>query len=1485
MKVKIRIKKRYKILALTVIINLMIIVSFIIVKRNTITEKIKNVIISRLEPLLKTEKLNIQSLGMDFKYISIKNIEIKKDDISIKVDKIKVQYSMFKLFSKGINFKEWINNIEIDGFDIILHENKKISDKLPNKNNIKIDNSLIKNSFKIEQYKKILSSLSQFAYLETIKIKNVNFFLLDYSQLPIISSLSGTAKFNKLNNQVTMSMIGNLFSLKNENVLFNGYIDYKYMLSSFKVEVHKTIIPKIDKLVDKEILSLNNGEYSSKFTLEINKLGDNKVDLFGHINLFNLNIDYKDNELKLADLNSTISFYNGDIFFNKFLGKLQNIDFSIEGSVKNIFNPELDFYLIVDKLKKSEIDHNLNLFLPKNTFTKDLTFGDNNSLYLHAKGGGDEKYELDFDLYSKFFQYKDRSFNETSINGSIKDNFISLNKVNSLSGSNVFNVDGNYFFMGKEKNQYNLNYKISGALFSEFPQLFNSKLSKMSTIIEGSLIKNKSDGFSVKSKLNVYDFSTLNSDDNVFSADLSINEQGLLNIKAYDKDNNNLLLASMNLIKNKLYIYTEDFRFLLKNLEKNILEDDLLISKIVNTLFSKDKSLSLILDGDLNNYNIKLFEKGDKSFTLANIETNIKVNKDSTITTNFVYNPSVSNNLLSLPKVNFNVSYNIKNSDIEFSNFRINNLIDIGGSVKVNTKSLNLSGNLFHSRLDFSKLFNNELQTLFTSNTFLNIKFDGSIEKPYIDLYAKENDLKLNLLPSEENHNLMDMDENYLNADIQVHLEDKNLRIEKIILYNDTTKLFSLTGNIEEFKKYELSSFGTFNLRKLLALQDVKNISGNVEYKVDFKGNDISSDFILSNGIIKIWDLNIFGEKFKFAYSLFDGSTESGINIKEFKIIHDKYVNLIVNGHIPLSLYEPLEIDAFFYGNILQFLSDKVNILEDGTSINEGNISVRGSLKKPKLTNFELYFLDGTLRVKNITKLLKNITGKFILDENKFVKIIGFNSISEPDNNRIILNSYSNYKDFEDVIFPLGINLGSVTVSMPDGGITGRIPGFMKVDDFGIIKLKGFDKDKEFVVGKRDGDFTISGTAELENIALTWPLLLDEFGPRKPNKKMNNIFDYVDFDLLAVPISGNTYFYDRGESNKSIFEKILSSFSLGNATSLNNVLLHVDGQKGGVKIEGLYLNPEKFKLIGSANCSSGRVGFSALSFDIENASILFDDYRNSKGYIDPYLTGLGKTLLKSNNFDESNGFSSVEDFFLTLVSRDENDVIIDKRGGRVSNYSIDIIDSYGNSILNKENEEFDKIIDNKINDETSNTYLKLDTEDTVLSLFQNAIDRRVFDPLLSPLENAIGNFFGGYIKINPKVTGNIQRDWEIPKEDGIAYSFADYIIGSEVYISKYFNNYFGVTVNSKYIGEDDYTDILQREFGYQNKVSLDFRITNSVFTNIGYEQNTIEDETGPFIGLSMRYKFVNLQSEYRDNLDKYFGYNYKKNQLYREEEE
>ena len=1054
-----------------------------------------------------------------------------------------------------------------------------------------------------------------------------------------------------------------------------------------------------------------------------------------------------------------------------------------------------------------------------------------------------------------------------------------------MSGSNVFNLDGEYIFNGTKKNSYDFNFKLSGAIFSELSIFSKTTLDKMSTILEGKVKKNKTKGFSVKAKLDVYDFSkNIDKDQNFRSADLYINDDGLLKFKIIDQFGVQLLKGDVDLVKSSYSIIAEDFRSLINEINSNLVKDGNSNSKIIDSFISEKDSLSLGVNGNMKDIELKIFKKSHDQYNDDIISIKANLLKDSILNSTFKYKPNNSNNTIILPSFQCNILYNLNSKMISISKILLNDEVDVGGKLNLNTKTFAISGNLFHSRLDFSKLFNNnDIRTLFKSNTFLNIKFDGTIAKPYIDLYAKENDLKLNLLGDEET--ITELDDNYINADIEIHLEDDNLRVEKIILFNDTTKLFSLTGKIENLKKYNFSSFGIFNIKTLLASQNIEEISGRVEYEVEFKGEDILSDFKISSGDIKVWDLNIYDEKFKFAYCLFDGSIENGVNIKEFRIIHDKYVNIVVNGNIPISMYEPLELNAFFYGNILEFLADKVEILKDGTSVNEGNISIRGTLKKPKLENFELYFLDGTLRVKNITKLLSNITGKFIMDENRFVKIIGFNSISSVDNRRVILNNYQSYKDFEDVVFPLGINLGAVTVSMPDGGITGRVPGFMKMDDFGILKLKGFNDDDKFVVGKRDGEFTISGAAEIQNIALTWPLLMDEFKKRdKSNKeKSTNIFDYVDFDLLVVPISGNTYFYDRGESNKSFFEKILSSFSLGNATSLNNVLLHVDGQKEGVKIEGLYLRPNEFKLSGSASCSSGRLGFSAFSFDVENASILFDDYRNKEGYIDPYLSGLGKTLLKSKNFENNtNGFSSVEDFFLTLVTRDENDLIIDRRGGRASNYSIDIVDSYGNSLFDNNREEFDEIIFNK-EDDYSGGYYDFDTENTVLTLFHEAIDRRVFDPLLSPLESAIGDVFGGYVKINPKVTGNIQRDWEITNEDG-KYGFGDYIIGSEVYISKYFNNYFGVTLNSKYIGEDDYADILDREFGYQNKLSLDFRITNSIFTNIGYEQNTLDDEIGPFVGLSIRYKFINIRSQHRHNLDKYFGYHYDRNFLYREEE-
>ena len=405
---KIKIKKRYIVLILTIVINLIIIVSFIAVKRNNISERIKNVLISRLQPLLKTDDLSIEDLGMNFRYITIDNVTVKKDNYSTKVGTIKVEYSILKLFSKGMNFKEWINNIEIDGLDIIIDnkievDNKPLIELSSSKENK--GPNIISSAFKIEQYKKILSSLNQFAYLEAVKIKNINFFLLHYSEGPILSSLSGEAVFNSFNNQIKLDMKGNLLNLEEDNVHFSGYIDYKYLLSSFQVQILKSKIPRIDKTINGKKISLDQGEYSSKFTLEINKLGDDKIDFFGYVNLFEMALSYDEDKVNLKELSSTISFFNGDIFFNKFSGKIQDSEFSIEGKVKNIFNPKLDFYLIIDKVSGKEIKKNLKLFSQQLNLDEDLLFGDDNSLFIHAGGDMEKGFNLDYDLFSKQFYY------------------------------------------------------------------------------------------------------------------------------------------------------------------------------------------------------------------------------------------------------------------------------------------------------------------------------------------------------------------------------------------------------------------------------------------------------------------------------------------------------------------------------------------------------------------------------------------------------------------------------------------------------------------------------------------------------------------------------------------------------------------------------------------------------------------------------------------------------------------------------------------------------------------------------------------------------------------------------------------------------------------------------------------------------------------------------------------------------------------------
>ncbi|MFO7809871.1 MAG: hypothetical protein R6V47_00675, partial [Candidatus Delongbacteria bacterium] len=145
-------------------------------------------------------------------------------------------------------------------------------------------------------------------------------------------------------------------------------------------------------------------------------------------------------------------------------------------------------------------------------------------------------------------------------------------------------------------------------------------------------------------------------------------------------------------------------------------------------------------------------------------------------------------------------------------------------------------------------------------------------------------------------------------------------------------------------------------------------------------------------------------------------------------------------------------------------------------------------------------------------------------------------------------------------------------------------------------------------------------------------------------------------------------------------------------------------------------------------------------------------------------------------------------------------------------------------------------------------------------IFNEAFDTRIFSPFILPIEYAIGRFIGASVSIRPSVSENF-----IDRELGVLElpdRYAEIFLGSEVYVSRFLTDDLAVTWNTEYIGSEEYIEITDRDYGYMNRLSLDYRINNYLFSSAGYEYDSIQNQYGYNIALMYRYRFFNISQPY-----------------------
>ncbi|MGD9707309.1 MAG: hypothetical protein AB7V07_06585, partial [Candidatus Delongbacteria bacterium] len=425
---------------------------------------------------------------------------------------------------------------------------------------------------------------------------------------------------------------------------------------------------------------------------------------------------------------------------------------------------------------------------------------------------------------------------------------------------------------------------------------------------------------------------------------------------------------------------------------------------------------------------------------------------------------------------------------------------------------------------------------------------------------------------------------------------------------------------------------------------------------------------------------------------------------------------------------------------------------------------------------------------------------------------------------------------YGDIIIPGGINLGNLSLKVGEEGIDFNAYRMMLDNDYGNFVLKG-KNERRFRIYKRGENLVLDGRAYLRDARITYPFLKVEKKVRKKSDiSFRSIFGDLELDVEIIPTGGNKYFYNIGTEESSLWKRFVRSFStLDN--ELSNVNINISPDKEGLAIKGNVFKPKELQYAGTVSGRNGTGSYSALSFTVENVSILFDGYKNIRGYTDPYLKASAKTTVKTKI--DSTGFSAYETVWLKIVSKDEDGQIIDSGGARISGLSIVLVDEYGNSWL-----------------DSDTGITGLDTEGTAKQIFAGAVDTKLFSPILSPIENVLGRFLGAQVSIRPNVSGNfINRELgmvEVPD------SYAEYFVGSEFYISKFLTDELALTWNSKYIGSEEYVEIADREYGYKNSMSFDYRLNNYVITSAGYQYDSIQDEYGYNLAVTFRYRFMNI---------------------------
>jgi len=1382
------LKIRNRILYYSVLSVIIFYAAYNFVQKAVISPIIRKNLVEKISPLLKSDKFDIEDINLSLKRLKFRNILYEKDNTKIIIERLDIDFSLSGSFLNLIKLKGWFfeaESVDIRGCDIIIDPDVKLKPDKPWE-------------FRFEDFKTVSSFLKEYDFIKAISISDMNLIYSPDLNMEVISGMRGSAQYTEAGD-ITFGLDGRFINSKEENIFLKGFLNNTDYTADIDVNFESGELDDFKSPFG--IYEIRKGNYSGGAKLEINKSGDHQLNLSGRFKLSDLDADFS-GKVFLSGTDFDMSYYNGMVIVNSINGKLNGIPYTGKGRIFTILYPGGDIFFDIENIKGTEIKRALNMARLDKNFYENVLIGDDNSLALHIAGDFKDP-TVNYRINVSSLAYKSNIIRDIDLEGHYAHEEIILKKGSLSAMNNILSASGKLTNVYSDKPGYRLDFKSTGALFSNFSFINSDYLKDQSTIIEGTASGLIGELPSVKAELTAYDFKSGGMAGTMYCG-LSI-KNGQLACTVSDPRHKSVIDGLYDISDNTYSLKGKDLMGFYRIL-------------FGHELLEKEDSLYFELKGSDRYLALRTGSDDRSSLFYGQLDARFDLEKDTL--ESFVNWMPRQSNILSRP-ANFRfrkTGDSISVSDIFFD------AKQIAGKAVLNLQDKAISGELESQNMDLGKFFG--IKGLIT-NTDLVLKLKGNISAPYIDLYINENILKYY---DEENDSLV------VSGEAEIHLENKKLRIEKIFVYEGLNKIVTMSGTVRDFKTVDLSAYGSITANYFNAFFSGIKFTGDIDYKVDLTGkiSDLrirNSDIVLVNGSVNSDRIN----RFEFITSELDSS---GVMIKKLNLDAGKYLNLNAEGFIPYDPESEMYLTGEFFGDFVAYADKNTKLISKGSSECEGKFTIEGKFRKPRLKQAELYILDGKFIPKGSYDGFENIRSKIFLDENLNIDIIKFKMRSAYTEGTVTVENSRSNPDYGDIVLPGGFNLGHLALKFSSDGIDYHVFNMMLPKDFGNFVLKG-KNDNKFRIYKRNGGLVLDGKVFLRNTRITYPFIFPEVRNAVPKDREPSIFSNLILDIEVIPAAGNTYFFNLDSEENSLWDRFVRSFSqLDN--ELSNVNIGISPANKGLTIKGPVKKPKELEIMGDISGRNGTCSYSAFSFKVDNVSIMFDGSKNDRGYTDPYLRASAVTTIKTRI--DSTGFSVYENVYLKAVTKEDGQVI-DSEGARISELAVILTDEYGNPWFDNDEKIFE-----------------IDTKGTAQQLFVEAVDTKVLSPILSPIETALGRFLGAQVSLRPAISGNFMNAelgvLEVPE------NYAEYFVGSEFYISKFLTDELALTWNSKYIGSEEYTEITERDYGYKNSLSLDYRLNNYLFSSAGYQYDSIREEYGYNVALTYRYRFMNISEPY-----------------------